>query len=164
MAFKSRFVTALLLLLPATLAAQSAQTRSAPARGLTELSQSLQDLAERVSPSVVQIFVTGYAEPDEDDQASSEPVHIERTGGSGVIVDADGYIVTNAHVVERATRIEVELALAATGGTPGTSILRRRGRTVARARSSRLTARPTSLSSRSKTKDCPCWRSAIQSR
>ena len=129
MAFKSGFVTALLALLPATIVAQGAQPRTPPARGLTELSQSLQDLAERVSPSVVQIFVTGYAEPDEDDQASSEPV-LERTGGSGVIVDADGYIVTNAHVVERATRIEVELALAATGGTPGTSILRRRGRLV----------------------------------
>ena len=80
MAFKSRFVTALLVLLPATLAAQGAQTRTSPARGLTELSQSLQDLAERVSPSVVQIFVTGYAEPDEDDQASSDPYSSEPAG------------------------------------------------------------------------------------
>ncbi len=32
--------------------------------------------------------------------------------------------------VERATRIEVELALAATGNAPGTSVLRRRGRIV----------------------------------
>ena len=97
-----------LLLLPAPSAAQSAQARQSPSRGLTELSQSLQDLAERVSPSVVQIFVTGYAEPDEDEQAPSEPA-LERSSGSGVIVDPDGYIVTNAHVVERATRIEVEL-------------------------------------------------------
>ncbi len=118
-----------LLLLPAPSAAQSAQARQSPSRGLTELSQSLQDLAERVSPSVVQVFVTGYAEPDEDDQAASEPV-LERSSGSGVILDADGYIVTNAHVVERATRIEVELSLAATGGASGGSILRRRGRVV----------------------------------
>jgi serine protease Do len=113
---------------PTLLTAQRAQ-RPSPARGLTELSQSLQELAERVSPSVVQVFVTGYAEPDEDDKAASEPV-LERSGGSGVIVDPDGYIVTNAHVVERATRIEVELALAATGSAPGGSVLRRRGRIV----------------------------------
>jgi serine protease Do len=118
-----------LLLFPAPSAAQSAQGRQPPSRGLTELSQSLQDLAERVSPSVVQVFVTGFAEPDEDDQAASEPV-LERSSGSGVILDADGYIVTNAHVVERATRIEVELSLAATGGASGGSILRRRGRVV----------------------------------
>ncbi len=42
----------------------------------------------------------------------------------------DGYIVTNAHVVERATRLEVELALTASGGKPGASVLRRRGRTI----------------------------------
>ena len=55
---------------------------------------------------------------------------LERSSGSGVIVDPDGYIITNAHVVERATRIEVELSLAATGSAPGSSILRRRGRVV----------------------------------
>jgi serine protease Do len=101
----------------------------ASARGLTELSESLQELSERVSPSVVQIFVTGYAEPDEDNPSMADPV-LERSSGSGVIVDADGYIVTNAHVVERATRLEVELALTATGGKPGASVLRRRGRTL----------------------------------
>ena len=78
----------------------------------------------------MQIFVTGFAPPDEDDpHASAQPV-FERSSGSGVIVDADGYIVTNAHVVENATRIEVELPFAATGGEPGRSILGRRGRTV----------------------------------
>ena len=129
MTFRFTLLTAALLLIPSTATAQGAQPRSSPSRGLTELSQSLQDLAERVSPSVVQIFVTGYAEPDEDDQAASEPV-LERSSGSGVIVDPDGYIVTNAHVIERATRIEVELSLAATGSASGTSVLRRRGRVV----------------------------------
>jgi serine protease Do len=119
----------LLALVPAPTAAQSAPARPSAARGLTDLSQSLQDLAERVSPSVVQVFVTGYAEPDEEDQAASEPV-LERSSGSGVIVDAEGYIITNAHVVERATRIEVELPLAATGASAGASVLRRRGRVV----------------------------------
>ena len=97
--------------------------------GLGELSKSLQDLAEKVSPAVVQIFVTSYSAQDEADRSTTSPV-IERGSGSGVIVDANGYIVTNAHVVRNATRIEVELPFAATGGDPGRSILGRRGRTV----------------------------------
>jgi serine protease Do len=105
------------------------QTSSRAATGLTEFSRSLQDLAERVSPTVVQIFVTGYTPPDAEQTATAEPV-ISRGMGSGVIVDPDGYIVTNAHVVDNATRLEVELPFAATGGDPGRSILRRRGRIV----------------------------------
>lgn len=108
----------------------AAQSRQAtrPMAALAELSRSLQDLAEKVTPSVVQIFVTGYVLPDGEDQtASSEPV-TERSSGSGIIVDADGYIVTNAHVVENATRLEVELPAAPEAS--GSSILRRRGRLV----------------------------------
>ena len=107
--------------------AQAPATRSPAALG--ELSRSLQDLAAAVSPSVVQIFVTGYAPPEDEDARAAEPA-VERSSGSGVIVDPDGYIVTNAHVVENATRLEVELPFAATGGDPGRSIVRRRGRTV----------------------------------
>jgi hypothetical protein len=44
----------------------SAQTAT-PALPLADLSRSLQELAARVSPSVVQIFVTGYPPPDEGD-------------------------------------------------------------------------------------------------
>ena len=104
----------------------SAQTGT-PAPPLADLSRSLQELAAKVSPSVVQIFVTGYPTPDEEDQSATSEPQLERSSGSGVIVDADGYIVTNAHVVENATRVEVELPVE---GTPGRSILRRRGRTV----------------------------------
>ncbi len=113
---------------PAALAQPAAARQSPRVAGLADLSRSLQDLAERVSPSVVQIFVTGYPARDEDDRsARGEPV-LERTSGSGVIVDSDGYIVTNAHVVENATKLEVELPLTATGGAQGRSILKRRGR------------------------------------
>ena len=104
----------------------ASQTR-AQSGALAEFSRSLQELSERVSPSIVQVFVTGYAVPDEEDQsATGEPV-VERTSGSGVIVDSGGYIVTNAHVVQNATRVEVELPAA---GARGTSILKRRGRIV----------------------------------
>jgi len=107
----------------------SAQTPAAPP-ALSDLSKSLQALSAKVSPSVVQIFVTGYAPPDEEDQAATGEPQLERSSGSGVIVDPDGYIVTNAHVVENATRIEVELPFEASGGAAGRSILKRRGRTV----------------------------------
>jgi len=97
---------------------------------LTDLSRSLQDLAARVSPGVVQIFVTGFAPPDEEDRATTGEPQLERSSGSGVIVDADGYIVTNTHVVENATRVEVELPSEAAASPAGRSILKRRGRIV----------------------------------
>jgi serine protease Do len=124
---RSIALISVLLLAPA---AAHAQRSAAQAATLGDLSRSLQDLSQKVSTSVVQIFVTGFAPPDEDDPRSSAQPVFERSSGSGVVVDPDGYIVTNAHVVENATRIEVELPFAATGGEPGRSILGRRGRTV----------------------------------
>ena len=121
--------TALLAVLLAPSAAH-AQRSAAQVATLGDLSRSLQDLSQKVSTSVVQIFVTGFAPPDEDDPRSTAQPVFERSSGSGVVVDPDGYIVTNAHVVENATRIEIELPFAATGGEPGRSILGRRGRTV----------------------------------
>ena len=109
------------------LTASPPQKRALQALG--ELSRSLQDLSDAVSPSIVQVLVTAYATPETEDSRSAEPT-IERSSGSGVIVDADGYIVTNAHVVENASRLEVELPYAATGGDPGRSIVRRRGRLI----------------------------------
>src|ERR671937_834657 len=91
-------VSAGLLGVPHAGAAQTA-ARTLP---LGELSKSLEDLAEKVSPCVVQIFVTGYAPADEQqERATGEPA-IEQSSGSGVIVDPDGLIITNAHVVENA--------------------------------------------------------------
>src|SRR5689334_5810506 len=116
------------LVFPPSANAQSS-SRSAPL-GLAEFSRSLEDLAAKVSPSVVQIFVTGYAPPEEQQEGGTGDPAIERSSGSGVIVDATGYIVTNAHVVENATRLEVELPFEATGGAQGRSIVRRRGRIV----------------------------------
>jgi serine protease Do len=123
-----RLIVSICILLTPTTAL--AQRSAASVATLGELSRSLQDLSQKVSASVVQIFVTGYAPPDEDDPQGAGQPTFERSSGSGVIVDADGYIVTNAHVVENATRIEVDLPFAAIGGDPGRSILGRRGRTV----------------------------------
>ncbi|HJR58262.1 MAG TPA: trypsin-like peptidase domain-containing protein [Vicinamibacterales bacterium] len=122
---RTGLVVLLALCLSPPPAAQTARPQS-----LTELSRSFENLAQKVSPSVVQIFVTGYALPDDNERTVGSAPVLERGSGSGVIVSADGYVVTNAHVIENATRLEVELPFAATGGAPGRSILGRRGRMV----------------------------------
>jgi serine protease Do len=77
---------------------------------LRELSASYESLASRVRPAVVQIFSTGYARADENEEGSNTALLSKQTStGSGVILTADGYIVTNNHVVENARKIEVKL-------------------------------------------------------
>ena len=71
-----------------------------------------------------------YATPS-DEEESSSLVTTERTTGSGVVLDPNGYIVTNAHVVEGAIRLQVELRVDQVGGSSrAKSILKRRGRIV----------------------------------
>ena len=65
-------------------------------------------MVQRVSPSVVQILVTRYGGPERADRANVTAGQ-EHSIGSGVIVAADGYIITNAHVVEKAQQIRVRL-------------------------------------------------------
>src|ERR1700761_8805574 len=77
---------------------------------LQQLNSAVEELTARISPAVVQISVTGYGTVDENNQAQTAYVARERAIGAGVIVDPDGYIMTNAHVVEGAQRIHVALA------------------------------------------------------
>ena len=63
------------------------------------MSKSFENLVRKVSPAVVEVLVTGYGTGEEDDQQPSSGVGRERSLGSGVIVDPDGYIITNFHVV-----------------------------------------------------------------
>jgi serine protease Do len=77
---------------------------------LTAFSQSLEALAARVDPAVVQIVSTGYGRGDEGQRGSASLLTRQRSTGSGVLLTADGYIVTNNHVVQSARKIEVRLA------------------------------------------------------
>jgi serine protease Do len=81
------------------------------AQSLRDLSSSLENLAGRVRPAVVQIFSTGYVQPGETESTNaSSLLSTQRSTGSGVLLSADGYIVTNNHVVQGARKIEVRLA------------------------------------------------------
>jgi serine protease Do len=93
---------------------------------------SFSSIVNRVEPAVVNIATTQVlerrsakkrrAQPyDQDDpmqdffdkffdgQGQNAPPQAERSLGSGVIVDKHGYVLTNNHVVEQATKIQVQL-------------------------------------------------------
>ncbi len=78
---------------------------------LVQLNGALQSLAAKVSPAVVQILVTGYGPLREQDRSQTAFIVRQHAVGSGVVVDSNGYIMTNAHVVEGAQRIQVALPL-----------------------------------------------------
>jgi serine protease Do len=78
---------------------------------LQQLNSALEDLVAKVSPAVVQILVTGYGPLEENNRSQTALIARQHAVGSGVIVDPDGYIITNAHVVEGAHRIRVVLPM-----------------------------------------------------
>ena len=105
----------------AVLAGISPATRGAQAktpdrmRGLKELSGTLEDLSARSGRAVVQIFVRSYVTAEDSDRVT-ELLSKENSSGSGIIMSADGYILTNAHVVRGAHEVKVQLKKRASGG------------------------------------------------
>jgi S1-C subfamily serine protease len=88
------------------------QPRRAPTEALEELSSSVQNVVTKVAPAIVRIEVVGYSRADDDDDEEESATHLvskQESIASGIILDSNGYIVTNAHVVEGARRVRVML-------------------------------------------------------
>jgi len=77
---------------------------------LDHLSASLAQMVAKVAPAIVRVEAVGYSESNQDDEGSENHLLSKSENvGSGIVFDADGYIVTNAHVVKGAKRVEVIL-------------------------------------------------------
>src|SRR6202795_1264450 len=88
-----------------------AQAQGRSTEELRKMDQSMGELIRKVSPSVVQILVSGYGQVEESEHGNTGGViGRQRAIGSGFIIDSSGYIVTNAHVVKGAQRVQVVLS------------------------------------------------------
>jgi serine protease Do len=90
-----------------------AQAQGGSTEELRKMDQSMGELIRKVSPSVVQILVSGYGQVEEGEHGNTGVViGRQRAIGSGFVIDSSGYIVTNAHVVKGAQRVQVVLSSA----------------------------------------------------
>jgi Do/DeqQ family serine protease len=114
-----RFLTALLVSLAATAPAMS-QDRRVPASP-ADLRLSYAPIVQRVQPAVVNVYAAKMVQtrnPLLDDPIfrrffggdGQQPEQMQRSLGSGVMVDPSGLVVTNVHVIEGADQVKVSLS------------------------------------------------------
>src|ERR1700682_3807847 len=118
------FVVAITLLsvvaLAGTVDRLAAQDRRVPASA-AEIRLSYAPIVQRVQPAVVNVYAAKVVQnrnPLLDDPIfrrffgvpGQQPEQMQRSLGSGVMVDASGLVVTNNHVIEGADQVKVSLA------------------------------------------------------
>jgi serine protease Do len=90
---------------------------------LVRMNESVDALTRKVWPSVVQILVTSYGPQNEGAQGSASVViGRQQASGSGFVIDPEGYIITNAHVVNGAQRVQIVLPAENADGTLKTAL------------------------------------------
>jgi serine protease Do len=92
------------------------QSKAAPNATIADLNNAMVDIADKAKSTVVTVSVTKTVEARQNPLSRffgnprQQPEEYERRGqGSGVIVSDEGYILTNNHVVENASDVEVQL-------------------------------------------------------
>ena len=96
-----------------------------PRDALAQMNESVDALTRKVWPSVVQVVVSSYGargEPGGRGGEASVVIGRQRSTGSGFVIDAEGYIMTNAHVVNGAQRVEVVMPAEKVDGTLATAL------------------------------------------
>ncbi|MDZ7623119.1 MAG: Do family serine endopeptidase [Ignavibacteriaceae bacterium] len=79
----------------------------------SSFSQAFIEVAEKVTPAIVQIGVVSERENPHKEWfffPFKDMPKEQRGSGSGIIISADGYIITNNHVVENASKVTVGLS------------------------------------------------------
>jgi serine protease Do len=110
--------------------AHAALGQEHPTEELRKVNESVQSLIKSVSPSVVQILVMGFGTVGESGNRNTGVVIGRQSAiGSGFVVDSSGYIITNAHVVSGAQRIQVVLP-EVNSDSSAQSVLAAKGRVV----------------------------------
>ncbi len=90
---------------------------------LVRMNESIDALTRKVWPSVVQILVSSYGPRNEGPPGSAGVVvGRQQSTGSGFVIDAEGYILTNAHVVNGARRVQIVLPADNADGTLATAL------------------------------------------
>ena len=91
---------------------------------LERMNHAIDALTARVWPSVVQILVTSYGAREEGPAGEPRDVVFghRRSVGSGFVIDPEGYIMTNAHVVANAQRVQILLPPAKVDGSLQTAL------------------------------------------
>jgi serine protease Do len=117
-------VSSLSLLLAASAAlAQTAPRPAPPPDPLVRMNESIDALTSKVWPSVVQIVVSSYGPRNEGPPGSTAVViGRQQSTGSGFVIDPEGYIMTNAHVVNGARRVQIVLPEDHADGTLATAL------------------------------------------
>jgi len=122
-----------LLLVPFAGPGASAQQKPVPSPDpLERVNDSIDALTRKVWPSVVQIQVNSYGTREDGNPGEASVVSRQRSVGSGFVVDADGFIMTNAHVVANAQRVQVLLPPAQADGSLATALSSRMNVVAAR--------------------------------